>query len=321
MSDVRRQPDPWLALLVGVFVLVSLIMSLGVVCAGAQSGPEIQVQVPPPGEIMEADGAITVTIVLTCENVYGYQFVLTFDPDLLEAQGAGFDDTFLNPGYTPPQWSATIDNVAGTVHFAATQLRPAPPVTGSGPIAWVQFVGKSPPTLPDTATVDISDPRLASRDGERMIPTVIPGTIRVLPKAIITGQVELQGRTDWSGAEVTALPLSVGDTTDMGGWYTLTLPVDSYTIAVEMARYLDAQRAVTPVRGENVLPTVKLLGGDANDDDEIDILDMSIIGGKYDMSVDPLTERADINADGVVDIVDMVIAAGNYLCTSPVPWA
>lgn len=299
---------------------LAILFLIQAVSAEAQSGPEIRVQVPPPGEILEADGAITVTLVLTCENVYGYQFIVTFNPDLLEAQGAGFDDTFLNPGYTPPQWSATIDNVAGTVRFAATQLRPAPPVTGSGPIGWVQFVGKSPPTLPATAVVDIYDPRLASRDGELMIPTVIPGSIRVLPKATITGQVELQGRTDWGGAEVTALPLGVSDITDMAGWYTLIMPVDPYTIIVEMDRYLDAQRAETPVRGVNLLPQVKLLGGDANDDDEIDILDMSIIGGKYDMIVDPLVERADINADGVVDIVDMVIAAGNYLCTSPVPW-
>ncbi|MBC7259220.1 MAG: hypothetical protein H5T65_08220 [Chloroflexi bacterium] len=280
----------------------------------------IEVRVPPPGEIMESDRAITATLVLTCENVYGYQFAVTFDPTLLEATAAGFDDSFVLPDYSPPGWAATVDNVAGTVRFAATQFKPAPPATGAGAIGWVRFVAKSPPVLPITATVGIADPRLGSADGLRVTPDVISGYIRILPMSVITGQVELQGRTDWSGAVAAAWPAGVMTTTDTSGFYTLTVPTDTYTVTVEMTRYLDGERVEALVRGENPLPRVRLLGGDANDDDEVDIVDMSIIGGKYDLTVDPLTERADINADGVVDIVDMVLAAGNYTRTSPVPW-
>ncbi len=280
----------------------------------------LEVRVPPPGEILEAGGAITATLVLTCENVYGYQFEVTFDASLLEAQAAGFDDSFVKPDYTPPGWAAAIDNGTGTVRFAATQFKPASPVTGSGSIGWIRFIGRSPPTLPATTTIGIHDPRLASVDGLRMTPTVVSGTVRVLPMSVITGQVELQGRVDWSGAEAEAVPIGISNVTDTSGWYTLTLPTATYTITVEMSRYLDAEREVAAVRGANPLPKVRLLGGDANDDDEIDIVDMSIIGGKYFTAVDPLTERADINADGIVDIVDIVLAAGNYTRTSPVPW-
>jgi len=139
--------------------------------------------------------------------------------------------------------------------------------------------------------------------------------------SIITGQVELQGRQDWSGATVVVTPTGVSGTTDADGFYTLpALPVGTYTITVEMARYLDAERMITLVWGANDLPTVRLLAGDVNDDDEVDIVDMSIIGGKYDSAVNPLTERADVNADGYVDIVDIVLTAGNYARTSPVPW-
>lgn len=286
----------------------------------AQTVPEIEVHVPEPGEILEDNGAITSTLVLTCENVYGYQFVVTFDPQLLQADGAGFDDSFISPDYTPPLWSATIDNEAGTVRFAASQVRPALPVTGTGVIGWVRFVGQSAPTLPATATVGIHEPLLATRDGEPMTPTVMSGTIHILPKAVITGQVELQGRTDWGGAVAMAVQAAVTCTTDTTGWYTLTVAAGTYSVTIEMARYLDAEREVIAARGANPLPKVKLLGGDANDDDEVDILDASIIGGKYGLVVDPLTERADINADGIVDISDCAITGGNYTRTSPVPW-
>lgn len=306
-----------LALLVAGVLGVLVWLGSGV---QAQLEAEIQVHVPPPGEVMESDGPITATLVLTCENVYGYQLTVTFDPTLLEAQAAGFDDSFIQPDYSPPGWDAAVDNGAGTVRFAATQFKPAPPATGTGTIGWVRFVAKSPLELPTDAVVGISDPRLGSPDGERIIPEVISGTIRILPMAVITGRVELQGRNDWSGAVASVWPGGASGTSDATGLYTITVPAAMYRITIEMARYLDAERMQTLVRGNNPLPRVRLLGGDANDDDEVDIVDMSIIGGKYDYIVDPLTERADINADGMVDILDMTIAAGNYTGTSPVPW-
>lgn len=280
----------------------------------------LEVRVPSPGQIMEANGAITASLVLTCENVYGYQFEVTFNPSHLEAQAAGFDGSFVQPDFTPSDWTATIDNGAGIVRFAATQFKPASPATGTGTIGWVRFTGRSLPILPVTTTVGFHDPRLASRDGLRMTPEVISGTITILPQSVITGQVELQGRTNWSGAEAAAQPIGVSDITDVDGWYALTVPAATYTVTVEMPRYLDASKTIALVRGENLLSCVRLLGGDANDDDEIDIVDIGIIGGMYDTVVDPATERADINADGLVDIVDVVLAAGNYTCTSPVPW-
>ncbi len=280
----------------------------------------LQVSVPAPGEILESDGPITATIVLTCENVYGYQFTLTFDPTLLKAEAAGFDDSFFRPDYIPPGWDAAVDNAAGRVQFAATQFQPAPPATGSGAIGWVRFVAKTPPYAPTDAVVGISDPRLGSPDGVRITPEVISGYIRILPMAVITGEVQLQGRSNWSGAVAAAWPGGESGISDAMGLYTVTVPAGTYLITIEMARYLDAERTETLVRGNNPLPRVRLLGGDANDDDEVDIQDMSIIGGKYDLIVDPQTERADINADGVVDILDITIAAGNYTVTSPVPW-
>jgi hypothetical protein len=311
----------WSLTALSLGIALALLSFLWIAFAAiAQSGAHIEVLAPAPGEILEDEETITVTLHLTCENIYGYHFVVTFDPALVQAQAAGFDDTFLLPDFRPPGWDATIDNVAGTVSFATTQFRPAEPVTGTGSIGWVRFIGVSAATLPADALVEIDEPSLATRDGDRIIPSVTAGTIRVLPKAVVNGSVQLQGRSDWSLAEVSMLPSGLTQTTGADGLYSFTLRVDTYTATVEMERYLDAERVFTLTRGLNLLPMVRLLGGDVNSDDWIDILDISAIGGKYGFTVDPLTENADINADGKIDILDISVTGGNFWVGSPVPW-
>jgi hypothetical protein len=71
-----------------------------------------------------------------------------------------------------------------------------------------------------------------------------------------------------------------------------------------------------------VFTTVTLLGGDANDTDIINILDLSLMGARFSISCgDPRwDDRADINDDCTVNILDLSVAGGNFLKTSPVPW-
>ena len=111
-----------------------------------------------------------------------------------------------------------------------------------------------------------------------------------------------------------------------GTWSMSGIPVGGYQVNVEMARYLDGQKGsggtgVTVTSGgTTALTKVKLLGGDANDDDLVDISDGSIIGGMFGQT-GPSDARADINNDGTVDIMDLVLFGGNYTWTSPVPWS
>jgi hypothetical protein len=94
-----------------------------------------------------------------------------------------------------------------------------------------------------------------------------------------------------------------------------------------MARYLDAREGESgsgvTVSGGGVttLNQVKLLGGDADDSDRVDISDASIIGGLFGSSGAEITNpRADINNDGFVNILDLVLVGGNFDKSSPVPW-
>jgi hypothetical protein len=68
------------------------------------------------------------------------------------------------------------------------------------------------------------------------------------------------------------------------------------------------------------LNNVVLLGGDATDDDTIDISDATCIGNDYGTSTSTCgTGSSDVNGDGVIDILDLVLMGGNY-GLSDSPW-
>jgi len=168
-------------------------------------------------------------------------------------------------------------------------------VQSTGPLAVVGFISHKRISLPDPAT--------------------------------ISGTIKLQGRSDYNGVAVTAWAdgAPVNETvTGPNGAYSLTVPGGIYSVTVEMTRYLDGEkRDINMVSGETtVLTTVTLLGGDANDTDIINILDLSLMGSRFSISCgDPRwDDRADINDDCTVNILDLSVAGGNFLKTSPVPW-
>jgi hypothetical protein len=146
------------------------------------------------------------------------------------------------------------------------------------------------------------------------------------PEGSIAGTVNLQGRSDHSGAEVCAddgsNPVCVQS--DASGAYAIDVAPGSYAVTVDMERYLDAEMLNVAVTTGNVtnLPEVTCLGGDTNDDCVINILDLSLAGGRFgttcsDSNWDP---RADINDDCVINILDLSIAGGNFGKSCPVPW-
>lgn len=67
-------------------------------------------------------------------------------------------DTFLVPGFVVRD---TADNLAGTIWYALTQLNPAPPVSGSGPLARITLQAQKAGTFKLT----ITNHQLAQRTG------------------------------------------------------------------------------------------------------------------------------------------------------------
>jgi hypothetical protein len=178
------------------------------------------------------------------------------------------------------------------------------------------------------------------------------GTISVtLPNAAVDGYVALQGRIQgaagpagWSGATVRLTCLSgpcLGQpvetlTTSAAGYFaktknvtTMGLVHGTYSVVVSHAGYLGASRtgvvvsgdlttlAPAPAPGGGNPQAPLLLGGDANDDGVINMLDLTAMGTAFNQP--PLGGAgtgADINR---VNVLDVVMTGNNYGKTAS-PW-
>jgi hypothetical protein len=70
------------------------------------------------------------------------------------------------------------------------------------------------------------------------------------------------------------------------------------------------------------LGTLVLLGGDATNNDYIDVSDAACIGSDFGGNTSSCAgtgANSDVNGDGVIDILDMTLMAGNYYLSAS-PW-
>lgn len=283
--------------------------------------------VPEPARVRVGE-TVDVNVRVTAASLSGAQFTLAYDPARLEVLGT----TSAGPGYFAGALGAEAmrDDSAGLVHYSAARQAGEAPLTGQATLLTVRFRARGIAGAQATTTVgiDAASVGLAAPGGVRIRPLSVTGdSLTILGTTTVSGVVRLQGRGDWSGARVDAGPgANYGDdpapvTTDAWGRYAFAATDDHYPVTAEMARYLDAAAEVEVTGGAAVLATVELLGGDVNDDDVIDITDITAISGLlFGSAVDAATTAADINYDGWVDILDLALAAGNYGLRGT-PWA
>jgi len=92
----------------------------------------------------------------------------------------------------------------------------------------------------------------------------------------------------------------------------------TYTVNASYPGYLQSQKG-SVYANVNIGPT-KLVGGDVNADNCINILDIVSIVGKFGQTGLPVTDPQDINDDGTVNIFDLTISAGNFGRCGPTTW-
>jgi len=264
-------------------------------------------------------------VVSGASDLYGCQVSIAFDAARLQVRDADG-----NPGngvqvsagellQTAYQASNLADNGAGTIAFAASLQRPAPPVNGSGSLVRIVFTA----IKAGDATVSITGGLLSDSDGMAIAHSIgAPITITVGEAGWIVGRVTLQGRANHAGTPVYAG--SYSGVTDSTGAFRIAAPAGVYQVRTEAPRYLDALKVGVSVQigQETALAAVKLLGGDANDDGVINITDLAIIGRAFGSASgsDNWDERADVNGDGAVNICDFTLAASNFGKSEPLPW-
>jgi hypothetical protein len=186
---------------------------------------------------------------------------------------------------------------------------------------FVNNAGYNDPTSPDRDITDADD-----------------GEVTIVGLANYAGFVDLQGRTNDSGAVVQAYSAAtpnpgtiLASGTSVGSGSYSTAHVAPHQLLVGTTYYLFADRdlfvpttatgnpyahsKLLSTRPYTSLTTVVLRGGDAYNDNYIDISDASCIGNDYGGVASTCAgagSNSDVNEDGVVDILDLTLMGGNY---------
>jgi hypothetical protein len=272
-------------------------------------------------------------------NLYGYQFQVSYDQAKASATGA-FVNSFFDTTGQYKAWNADCITTPGTCKFAVTKTGSAAPVTGTGTLATITLTGVAPGTF----NMAISDNVLSDIDGAALfhnLGTSLPMT--VCGSTTVSGKVTLQGRfsgnVDAGTVTLTDLggnfPQASGPFSATDGAFSLSVPVmpagSNYQMDAAHGLYLTNRK--TPVALTAGVPlanqTTRLWGGDATNDGEVRIADLSCIGGAFGQSPvttvcggpPPLsTGSPDINADTKVNIQDLSIAGGNFDKCGWQPW-
>ncbi len=135
----------------------------------------------------------------------------------------------------------------------------------------------------------------------------------------LTGSVNLQGRSDQSGASIEVWQGAVlvqSTTSAADGSFALLVADGTYDVVLDHPSYLAEVQSGVPISGGAPvsLGTVELRGGDINDDRTIDMLDINAIGAAFGLGcADPGYQPIhDLNADCTIDILDLAMAGGNF---------
>jgi hypothetical protein len=261
-------------------------------------------------------------------DLYGGQTVVTYDPAVLQVvdQDPGRPGAQIKPGDFPKPDSVlrnAANNSTGRLEYFFTLTGEKPGVSGAGTVAHLVMRGVGPgkSLMAITETV-LSDPQSLA------IPTKTENaliTVLDAPAASVVGQVELERRPTSAGARVCSSGQCVS--TDAAGNFRLDSVPVGRPVDVTHPSYLRTQRLL-PANATGTVrwPKVKLLAGDLDKDDAVDIVDAVMIGQRFNLRFTPggqnprWLEACDITDDDTINILDMTGVQFNFLKTAPTVW-
>jgi serine-type D-Ala-D-Ala carboxypeptidase/endopeptidase len=141
-----------------------------------------------------------------------------------------------------------------------------------------------------------------------------------MPAARITGQVALESAvqaeqpmefefepTDGSSGFTRVQTLLASATEGTGTFDLGGIPKGRYTLRVKGTKWLAKNVTIDCSNGNVSGVTVALLGGDANGDNSVDVLDLDVLIQTFDQCVSEpgYDDRADFNSDGCTDVLDL----------------
>ena len=138
--------------------LAAVVVCALLAASSARAQTQALVSVSPEYQLAHLGDTFSVQVRIDeVEALYGFDVLLSFPPELLEAVSVT-DEGFLAPG---TGW-AFIDNDAGTIWVVHAQVNPAEPVSGSGTLFTVVFRADAEGA---TAALALSSVILSDREG------------------------------------------------------------------------------------------------------------------------------------------------------------
>lgn len=261
-------------------------------------------------------------------DLYGGQLAVTFDPKVLQVvdQDPGRPGAQIVPADFPKPDTVlrnAANNATGRLEYFFTLTGEKPGVSGAGTVAHIVLRGVGPGrslmAITDTVLSDPQSLAIPSKTENALI------TVLSAPAADVVGQVELERRPTSAGARVCSSGNCV--LTDAAGRFRLTGVPVGQPVNVTHPSYLRAQRLLPAnAAGTVTWPKVKLLAGDFDKDDRVDIVDAVMIGQRFNLKYNETgpnprwLSACDITDDKTVNILDMTGVQFNMLKTAPSPW-
>ncbi len=330
--------------------ILVLLLSLPAMTASAKDplrSAAIMLTVPSPSPV-SIGSEITFDLFLSVANidpgVAGVDIYLKYNPALVELS-PGAQVAVVLPDFFGVQNSASINtnlpkeqcpNSNGPcIHLV---MAGTPQITKNGLTARFRFrgiaVGLACFSVIQSAMVDADGIPVDHIEAEEKC-------LDVVVRAAVTGIVNRQGTSissnggSLSCSTVTAFGQGVtgSTTTDRNGSFTLlNLSTGTNTLRAYYPGYLPSDKTIviSPTNPPLIdFAATTLRGGDINDDNFINILDVRLIISKFGQINAPVRsavncnapdEPADINDDSLVNISDLAIAVGNWGIQGPTAW-
>jgi len=298
-----------------VWGTVALILVVGLLTSGiaAAKAPPPVVYPNPSNSVLELGTATNIEIwVNDVSDFYGVEFELTFDNSILQALSVGPGPAFTD---YPNEYEVVQSEIlTDTIRFAASLLSTpkAAPLTGDLHVATITFQGIATGTSPLAWT----EVKVSNSSGQAISYAYLDGSIIVAILGDVQGYAYLEGRSNHSNSTVDIVNGTDASTvTSSSGYYLFTNVMNgTYAVSIAHDMYLDAEGTCTASgSGTTTWPAITLLAGDLNDDNVVNILDLSFCAAHFNT----VYADTDVNGDGFVDIYDIVLIGKNFGETGP----
>lgn len=209
---MRIRPDSHF--LFALSICIALLSAFARTTPGAaQAASTAQVSIQPATLAIQPNDLKEIQVqVAGIQEMYGMEFHLQFDPNLVEIvdQDAEKDGVQIAAGSLLQDGFVAVnlaDNTTGKIDYAVTLLNPAPPVSGEGTVAVIQLKAKQI----GSSSIRIEKAILASREGNELPSQWQDGSITVGESAPIANTPVAQNpaSTDTALIAISALGIMV----------------------------------------------------------------------------------------------------------------